>query len=302
MATNFADLKKNRTSFADIATKMKETTAKKSYIDNRFWEPTVDKAGNGFAVIRFLPATEGEEIPWVQIFTHGFKGFGGWYIENCPTTIGKPCPACEANNILWATNLESNKTIVRGRKRKLSNISNILVVQDKAKPETEGGVFLFKYGKKIFEKTSDLASPEFPDQVAVNPFDLWEGANFNLRIRFVDGYRNYDKSDFSQPTPIAKTDKEIEAIWKKQYKLQPLIAPDQFKDYEVLKRRIIQVLGTEAVGNKQIASEPSQVSEPRPVLKPQLPVDVETPPWEENVSDDDAETLAYLKKIAQEQD
>lgn len=209
-----------------------------------FWQPTVDKANNGSAVIRFLPAPKGEELPWVRVWSHGFKGpTGKWYIQNSLTTIGKPDPVGELNSKLWNTGLESDKEIARTQKRKLAYIANILVVSDPGNPSNEGKVFLFKFGTKIFDKIKDAMNPEFDDEVAVNPFDFWEGANFKLKIRNVEGYRNYDKSEFAKPTEIADDDDDIEKIWSQAKSLQAWVAPEKFKSYEELQKILDGVLG-----------------------------------------------------------
>jgi hypothetical protein len=211
--------------------------------DDRFWYPNVDKAGNGYAVIRFLPAPGDEDMPFIRMFNHGFKGpTGSWLIENCLTTIGHKCPVCEANSELWNSGIESDKKIARDRKRKLTFISNILVITDQQNPENEGKVFLFKYGKKLFDKLNDSMNPQFPGDEPVNPFDLWAGADFKLKIRNVDGYRNYDKSEFASSGPLSNDDSEMETIWKKAYSLQEFLAPSNFKSYEDLKGKLIKVL------------------------------------------------------------
>lgn len=212
--------------------------------DERFWAPEVDKAGNGYAVIRFLDAAPGEDIPWVRIWSHGFKGPGGqWYIENSRTTLNEPDPVSEFNSKLWATGTEANKEIVRKQKRKLTYISNILVVSDPKHPENEGKVFLFRYGKKIYDKIKDLMSPpeEFKDEVPTDPFNFWTGANFKLKIRKVEGYRNYDKSEFESPAPIGDDD-FIEGVLGKLHGLKEFVDPKNFKPYEVLKANLEKVL------------------------------------------------------------
>jgi hypothetical protein len=211
--------------------------------DNRFWAPTVDKAGNGMAIIRFLPPTEGEDVPFIRLYDHGFQGPTGlWYIENSLTTIGKPDPVSEYNSKLWSTGVEADKEIVRKQKRRLHFISNIYVIQDQANPQNEGKVFLFKYGKKIFDKLNEAMNPQFEDEQPINPFDLWEGANFKLKIRNVDGYRNYDKSEFDKIKPLFEDDDEIEVVWKKQYSLEEFIKESNFKPYDQLKERLSKVL------------------------------------------------------------
>ena len=211
--------------------------------DERLWRPEMDKTGNGFAVIRFLPAPEGEELPWAKMYSHAFQGPGGWYIENSLTTIGQKDPLGEYNRELWNSGSESNKETVRKQKRKLSYHSNIYVVKDPANPANEGKVFLFKYGKKIFDKIMEAMQPEFEDETPINPFDFWQGANFKLKIVKKDGYWNYDKSEFGPVEPLLDDDDALEALWKKEYSLTAITAPDQFKSYEDLERRMNAVLG-----------------------------------------------------------
>jgi hypothetical protein len=212
--------------------------------DERFWQPTADKAGNGYAVIRFLPAPGEEDVPFIRLFEHGFKGPGGWYIENSLTTLGKNDPVSDYNTKLWNSGIESNKEIARKQKRKLNFISNIYVVHDSGNPDKEGKVYLFKYGKKIFDKLKEAMEPQFEDEEAVNPFDLWSGANFKLKIRQVEGYRNYDKSEFDKAGPLFDDDKKLEAVWKQEYSLQEFLAPSNFKSYEELEARLSKVLGS----------------------------------------------------------
>jgi hypothetical protein len=211
--------------------------------DERLWKPEMDKTGNGFAVIRFLPAPEGEELPWAKMYSHAFQGPGGWYIENSLTTIGQKDPLGEHNRELWNSGSETNKEIVRKQKRKLSYYSNIYVVKDPVNPANEGKVFLFKYGKKIFDKIMEAMQPEFEDETPINPFDFWQGANFKLKIVKKDGYWNYDKSEFGSVESLLDDDDALEALWKKEYSLTALTSPDQFKSYEELERRMNMVLG-----------------------------------------------------------
>jgi hypothetical protein len=211
--------------------------------DERLWKPELDKTGNGYAVIRFLPAPDGEELPWAKIYTHAFQGPGGWYIENSLTSIGQKDPVSEHNRKLWASGNEKDKEIVRKQKRKLSYYSNIYVVKDPTNPQNEGKVFLFKYGKKIFDKIMEAMQPEFEDETPINPFDFWQGANFKLKIVKKDGYWNYDKSEFGTVESLLDDDDALETIWKKEYSLAAVTAPDQFKTYEELEKRLNYVLG-----------------------------------------------------------
>ena len=246
--TSFSDLKKSRSSQIE---KLNQELTKVitpqngSSKDERFWEPTVDKAGNGYAVIRFLPAPKNEDVPFIQLWSHGFKGPSGlWYIENSLTTLKQADPVAEHNSMLWNSGKESDKEIARAQKRRLHFISNILVIKDPGNPENDGKIFLFKYGKKIFNKLNDIMNPQFDDEQPINPFDMWEGANFKLKIRQVEGYRNYDKSEFDSPSAISDSDKELEKIWNQQYSLQEFLSPSNFKSYDELKTKLDKVLGT----------------------------------------------------------
>ena len=248
--SSFANLKRGRTDLAKLTKAIEATTQSAesgSKEDTRFWQPEVDKAGNGMAIIRFLPAPaiDGDDaLPWVRTFSHGFQGPGGWFIDNCLTTLNEKCPVCEHNNTLWNSGIEANKDIARKQKRKLSYIANILVVSDPANKQNEGQVRLFKFGKKIFDKITEAMNPEFEDEKAVNPFDLWEGANFKLKIRNVEGYRNYDKSEFAEVSALFDGDDEkLEALWKSEHGLKEFTEKKQFKSYEQLKSRLDKVLG-----------------------------------------------------------
>lgn len=242
----FSDLKKRSGNVSDLSDKMEKMNDKKSYKDDRYWRPELDKSSNGYAVIRFLPAAGDEELPFARLYTHGFQGKGGWFIENCPTTLGKKCPVCEGNTELWNSGLESDKDIARGRKRRLSYISNILVVSDPTNPQNEGKVFLYKYGKKIFDKIQESMKPEFEDESPVDPFDFWKGANFKLKVRKVAGYINYDKSEFEAPTALFDgDDSRLENLWKSEYSLQDIVAPTEFKSHEDLKEKFDGVIGND---------------------------------------------------------
>jgi hypothetical protein len=220
-------------------------------VDDRFWQPDVDAAGNGYAVIRFLdtPAVDGEDgLPWVQIWSHGFQGPGGWYIENSLTTMGKNDPVSEYNTVLWNSGIEANKEIARKQKRKLTYIANVLVVSDAKRPENEGKVFLYKFGKKIFDKIKEKLEPQFADETPLNPFDFWKGANFKVKIRQVEGYRNYDKSEFEAAAPLLNgDDAQIEKVWKSAHSLKDFLKPENFKTYDELKAKLNKVLGAGGV-------------------------------------------------------
>ncbi len=255
---DFSKLKNKSSNFDKLNKALDKINKGPNGADARFWQPEVDKAGNGFAVIRFLeaPAVDGDDaVAFVQVFNHGFQGPGGWFIEECLTTVGEKCPVCEHNSGLWNSGIEANKTIVRAQKRKLHYISNILVVKDPNHPENDGKVFLFKYGAKIFDKLKERFPKKLPDGtyetrdsvdedfLKFNPFNLWEGANFKLKARFVDNFRNYDKSEFEAPRPISDDDSEIEKIWKSEYSLKDFHKVENFKTYEAQKTRLEAVLG-----------------------------------------------------------
>ena len=245
----FSDLKKSSRSSIDfLQKKLEETKGTSNSKDERFWRPELDKASNGYAEIRFLPAPDGEDLPWVKLYSHAFQGPGGWYIENSLTTLNKKDPVSEMNSQLWNSGLESDKDIARERRRKLQYISNIYVVSDPANPQNEGKVFLYKYGKKIFDKINEAMQPEFEDEDPINPFDMWNGASFKLKIRKVAGYVNYDKSHFDAASPLNESDEYLEKIWKSEHSLQQFVAEDQFKSYEDLKSRLDDVLGGDIRG------------------------------------------------------
>ena len=248
--SDFSQFKRNRNSLEKLTKAIQDTTQPAesgSKEDTRFWQPEVDKAGNGMAIIRFLPgpSVDGDDgLPWVRVFNHGFQGPGGWYIENSLTTLGQKDPVSEYNSTLWNSGIEANKEIARKQKRRLTYMSNILVISDPKHPENEGQIKLYKYGKKIFDKINETMNPEFPDEKPVNPFDFWEGANFKLKIRQVEGYRNYDKSEFESPAPLFDGDDDkLEALWKKEYSLKEFLEPKHFKSYDVLKAKLDKVLG-----------------------------------------------------------
>ena len=252
---NFANLKRDRSSLDKLTKAINDTQSGSSESgskdDTRFWQPSVDKSGNGMAQIRFLPApaVDGDDaLPWVRTFSHGFQGPGGWFIDNCLTTLNDKCPVCEHNSTLWNSGIEANKDIARKQKRKLTYMANILVISDPSNPENEGQIKLYKFGKKIFDKISEAMNPEFADESPVNPFDMWEGANFKLKIRNVEGYRNYDKSEFAGKSALFDgEDDKLEALWKKEFSLKEFTEKSQFKSYDVLKTRLDKVLGFEGV-------------------------------------------------------
>ena len=271
--------------------------------DERLWKPELDKSGNGFAVIRFLPAPDKEEIPWAKLYTHAFQGPGGWYIENSLTTVGGKDPVSDYNRELWNSGNESDKDVVRKQKRKLSYYSNIYVVKDPTNPANEGKVFLFKYGKKIFDKIMEAMQPEFDDETPINPFDFWQGANFKLKIVKKDGFWNYDKSEFDSVAPLLDDDDALEAIWKKEYSLAAVTAADQFKSYEDLERRLKYVLGKKPAQSRYIPdSELEDESEgynSRSVAEETVTRAVSTPTPSTTVDKDEDDALSYFQKLAE---
>jgi hypothetical protein len=303
---SFASLKKSSGNFKQLAEALEKQASPQSggSTEDRFWKPEVDKAGNGYAVIRFLPAPENEDLPWVRVFDHGFQGPGGWYIENSLTTIGKQDPVSEYNSKLWNSGVEANKDIARKQKRRLKYIANIVVVSDPKNPQNEGKVFLYQFGKKIFDKITEAMNPQFEDESPVNPFDFWEGANFKLKIRQVEGYRNYDKSEFDSSSPLLNgDDEELEALWKTQYSLVEFVDPKNFKTYEELQARLNKVLGvsTNASVNTE-ASEPEPVEDFKPSFKSsEAPAPAKSASAENvSVETDDDDTLSYFAQLAED--
>ncbi len=303
---SFKDLKK-QSSLGSLTQKLVKEVEKMNNSggggDDRLWKPEVDKTGNGFAVIRFLPAPEKEEIPWAKLYSHAFQGPGGWYIENSLTTTGGKDPVSEHNRELWNSGNETDKDVVRKQKRKLSFYSNIYVVKDPTNPQNEGKVFLYKYGKKIHDKILEAMQPEFEDEEAINPFDFWQGANFKLKIVKKDGYWNYDKSEFDSPTPLLEDEDALEALWNKEYSLTAVTSADQFKSYEDLKRRLDYVLGAKPPTRKVYDEELADESEGRGSFTPNF----EARKAEETVkaavtssSADEDDALSYFQKLAEE--
>ena len=281
-----------------LVKEVEKMSSTSSGVDERLWKPEVDKTGNGFAVIRFLPAPDGEELPWAKMYSHAFQGPGGWYIENSLTTIGGKDPLGEHNRDLWNTGTESNKETVRKQKRKLSYYSNIYVVKDPTNPQNEGKVFLFKYGKKIFDKIMEAMQPEFEDESPINPFDLWEGANFKLKIVKKDGYWNYDKSEFGSVEPLLDDDDALEALWKKEYSLTAVTAPDQFKSYEELEKRLKMVLGQKST-NRRMDEEVEDEDNDRGSYTSESDEIKETFNSLDSSSEDEDDALSYFQKLAE---
>ena len=291
-----AQLKKNRqNNLSDLTKKIEEMNSspqqqQSNNSDDNLWKPSLGKDGNGFAVIRFLPPPKGEEMPFVRIWDHGFQGPGGWYIEKSLTTLGEKDPVSEYNTQLWNTGREEDKNTARQQKRRLSFYSNIYVVKDPNNPQNEGKVFLYKYGKRIFDKLNDLMNPQFEDEKPVNPFDFWEGTDFRLKIRKVDGYWNYDKSEFDSPGQLADDD-ALEGIWEQQHSLQDLTDPKNFKSYDELQARLNRVLNI------------GEAPPPRPAVQELVedtpPFDVDPPSsTQPTTSSDDDDDLAFFKSLA----
>jgi hypothetical protein len=305
----FKDMKSaSGSNYQSLASEMDKMAKKsESYKDDRMWKAETDKTGNGYAEIRFLPAPDGEDLPWARIWNHGFRGPGGWYIENSLTTIGLKDPVSEMNSQLWASGSDDDKKIARDRKRKLSYISNILVVSDPKNPQNEGKVFLFRYGKKIFEKIQEAMNPQFQDEKPMNPFDFWNGATFKLKIRQVEGYTNYDRSEFAAPSAVlGGDDAALEKLWKKEFSLKEFTDPKSFKTYEELKTRLRDVLGDNIRastsenaykgGAEKAAFDDEDTT---PVVKKSTPPQSKKP-VKESTDDDTEDALSYFEKLASE--
>ena len=283
--------KNNLDSLLDAAQKENAPQEKKSYVDERLWRPQLDKSGNGYAVIRFLPPCDGENLPWAKLWSHAFQGpTGQWYIENSLTTVGQKDPVSEHNTRLWNSGVESDKEIARKQKRKLQYYSNIYVVSDTKNPANEGKVFLYRFGKKIFDKLMEAMQPAFEDETPINPFDFWTGANFKLKIRKVDGYWNYDKSEFDNVSTLSDNDDELEKVYKSQYSLNEFTAPTNFKSYDELKTRLDMVLsGTVAVSTVETLMED----------EPTAPAVVDTKAV--SATDDEDDAMSYFEKLASDE-
>ena len=298
---SFAAMKKQNSLDSLLGAAQKESAPqeKKSYVDERLWKPTMDKSGNGYAVIRFLPACEGEDLPWAKVWNHAFQGpTGQWYIENSLTTLGNNDPVSEYNSKLWNSGVESDKETARKQKRKLQYFANIYVVSDSANPQNEGKVFLYRFGKKIFDKVMEAMQPAFEDESPINPFDFWNGANFKLKLRKVDGYWNYDKSEFESVSALSEDDDVLEGIYKKQYSLNEFTAASNFKSYDELKTRLDMVLSGTVAANTTVQT----LMEDEPTAS--LTVDTkETPAPTVTVSADDNDeddAMSYFEKLADE--
>lgn len=288
---NFADLRKGANDISKLNEEASKLKGQKFERDERYWSPELDKNGEGGATLRFLPAPSGEDVPFVRKFSYGFKGPSGrWFIENSPETLGNPCPVREFTGSLWDTGLEEKKEEARKYKRRLGFITNVYVVKHKARPSDEGKVFLYEFGKKIWDKLNDKMSPDDEDKKPLNPFDLWNGANFRLKVVNVSGFRNYDKSEFDEASQLAPTDEEMEKIWRQAHSLQAEIAEDKFKSYDELKKKLNYVLGLSGDSSRRDAEER--------VRETFSSTDDGTPPFDTQSKSDDDDDLAWLKKLA----
>jgi len=295
---DFDTLKSSSSNFDKLTKALEQNLApedqsnKNKYQDDRYWKPEMDKTGNGYAVIRFLPSVEGEDLPWQRVWSHAFQDKGGWYIENSLTTLSQKDPVSEENTRLWNTGIDSDKEIARKRKRKLSYHANILVVSDPKHPENEGQVRLYKFGKKIFDKITEAMQPAFDDESPINPFDFWKGANFKLKIRKVDGYWNYDKSEFEGVTAVADNDDKIKEIWSKQHALKAFVDPSNFKSYEELKEKLHRVItgdrNASTIENVKLPPQSNSTAKSDPVKS-------------QPESSEDDDTLSYFSKLAEEE-
>lgn len=296
----FENLKRNRDQIQKLVQAAESTgggTEKKSYTDDRIWKPTVDKAGNGYAVLRFLPAAADQELPWVRYWDHGFKGpTGQWYIENSLTSIGQTDPVGELNSRLWNSGIESDKQKARDQKRRLHYVTNVLVLQDPSAPQNEGKVFIYKFGKKIFDKIMDSMQPEFADENPVNPFDFWKGADFKLKIRQVEGYRNYDKSEFASPSGLYEgNESQLESVYNQLHNLSEFTDPKNYKTYDELKAKLMRVLGEESTAGAYTIKQENMINEPVPAPQPRMAEPVTA---EQIDTSGDEDTMSYFARLA----
>ena len=303
---SFSDLKKQSklgSLTAKLVKEVEKMNNNTSSGDDRLWKLECDKGGNGYAVIRFLPAPNGEDLPFVKLYSHAFQGSGGWYIENSLTTLNQKDPVSELNSELWNNGTDAGKEVARKQKRKLTYVSNIYVVKDPANPSNEGKVFLYKFGKKIFDKLTAAMQPEFEDETPIDPFDFWQGANFKLKAKNVAGYRNYDSSEFAAQGALLDDDDEMEAIWKKQYSLAELVAADQFKSYDELKKRLDYVLGNKTARRQdpEVADEEETSRGPVRDLDEDLRTELSNLSSSKSSSydEDEDDTLSYFAKLAE---
>lgn len=314
--TSFNDLKNNSQSLLELTNKIDNMNNKfKSFNDDRFWQPTPDKAGNSAAVIRFLPPSMGEDTPFVKYFEHSFqdKNTKMWYIEKSLTTIGKPDPCTEYNRTLWNSGTEGQNQ-ARKQKRNEKYISNILVISDPNNPDAEGKVFLFKYGPKIFGKIQEALQPKLEIDKPFNPFDFFKGANFKLVMTKNDVFVNYDSSSFYPVSPLSDNEEFIRNVWENQYKLNEFIDPSSFKTYEELKERLEAVCG---LNEPEFMKTPDNKSTQTRIVEDSVPTSWETKdaPWlsvnkdkidvtkvtetTQSVSGVNEDTLSFIKSLAE---
>lgn len=306
MTSSFAALKKSRTSeFQKLNEQLQKMNTNASSGDDRYWKLEVDKAGNGYAIIRFLPAPTGEDLPFCRLWDHGFQGPGGWYIENSLTTLQKDDPVSEYNSKLWNSGIESNKEIARKQKRRLNYHANIYVVKDPANPANEGKVFLYKFGTKIWDKLNDAMNPQYQDETPFNPFDFWAGADFKLKARQVEGWRNYDKSEFDTPAPIKKpdgsemTEDEMETLWNSQHSLTALIDPKNFKSYDELKKKLYKVLGLDGDTASEMSSDREEEMSYKPTFKEKEATESRSVAADSD-DEDDEDDMSFFSRLAKE--
>ena len=300
---SFENLKRNRDQISKLVQAAEQAGGgnqpqqQNNYQDERIWKPTVDKAGNGYAVLRFLPAAEGQDLPWARYWDHGFKGPTGlWYIENSLTSIGQPDPVGELNSRLWNSGVDADKEKARAQKRRLHYVANVLVLQDPSAPQNEGKVMLFKFGKKIFDKLMDVMQPQFADETPINPFDMWEGADFKLKIRNVEGYRNYDKSEFDGQSALHSGDEsKLEGVYNQLHDLGEFTDPKNYKTYDELKAKLMRVLGEETEMGAPTVAQMQQINEP---ARASEPVTAEEMNFATTTDEDD--TMSYFAKLANE--
>ena len=300
---SFADMKKKRGD--KLQSLLKETAkintpSRGQGDDDRFWRPELDKSGNGMAVVRFLPAPDGEDLPWARTWNHGFQGPGGWYIENSLTTLGQKDPVSEYNSQLWNSGIEANKEIARKQKRRLTYISNVFIIKDPANPQNEGTIRLYKFGKKIWDKLNDKMNPQFEDETPVNPFDLWEGCNFKIKIRKLDGFSNYDKSEFETPSALHEDEAKMEEIWKSEHSLEEFTNEKNFKSYTELKEKMDRVLGLTTSPVNTSEDVPFDGGKPMTATQAAVkPPVTETPVVAETAGD--ADEYSYFAKLAEQE-
>lgn len=305
--SNFSQLKQtSQDSLRKLTEQMNkmnpESESKKG--DENFWKPTVDKAGNGSAIIRFLPAPEGEDVPFVRYWDHGFQGPGGkWYIEKSLTSIGEKDPVAEYNSKLWkeSDNDDSpQRKQARKQKRRLHYVANIYVVKDPGNPENNGKVFLYDFGKKIFEKLNAVMHPVddgIEEKKPINPFCLWTGANFYLRMRQVDGYRSYETSSFGESKSLLDDDKALETVWKQEHSLKGFLDHSKYKTFAELDRRLKEVLELNVPSTPDEAPKMAEPPVARTAPAKTLP-ERKTPVLDEEDEDD----LSFFKKLAEEEE